>query len=1857
MINLGDINTVSMASSLDYASQNFVEKAFNTTAAAVVDVGTTIWNSIVPEATGMEVSTRKLLQDMGATGALAAYNNNKDVVQAMSFIGGMLIPGGAALKLARGVRAGLKGTSFLSPARQVEDLAKYESLIADGLKGTAEYKKVRNAMFLRSQANNLLDTAATELAIMGTFSAHPYMEDYMENPVKNFGISMAIGGGIGAGITGLISHAELKAVGGRVTTDALEQVRQNVKVFDVAYADTAATLSHLNLAASRLETMAKLPDYNGLTKQIATDMAQNMRVRMGELAASKMSPEMSTLSTEVKNAIASRFTDLRFLGTDKVKFYKPLNIGELNTAEGPKLGSMPIFKKRDLVKDEDQFVRNSFYSPEFDAFVDNKLNANLITTAADVNGPKAVDATLKRFSYKAVTNSFAKNFDLSRTGDVEMEYLAGLKYYSSLPTEKLAATELFATDYAAINGWLSAVNRRKASLQEVIQNPQSDPKALAKATEEYITLTNTKIKLYEDEKYKLVNMEEVTDIPTSSLDPINTVKPTHFEDVNADINTGKIKPLLVDRFDFASYKSEAQRFYDFVRTSEAKLGNNIRDDWHNVAPRKMEQYAKQYARDYSYSLSKYANPDAQLSPEAILFLARWIGGHAQDKEHFRNAMASARTLRRGLSNNTPEADAITNILNSPLVRQQKKALGAHADAKGNVYVKRGMTANPAGDTSVSSYTFNHDTAKMFAGGEGGVHTYKVNLDDVIGYLYKGESEWLIGASTRDVVDALPTGAAKILNPASTPVNKVKYSALDHQELAMQQLRIKGEAIYEAIKGGMKAEVAAIKFNTTPEMVQLAASNRSAFIDMANGDIPYAELNSRVNRWNTEEQVGEALSPARRIMHITANKQQIVGETGDILDMQRAALKQEAILDRRMKRAINNGDSAAAALISAKINTIDETYATINKLWVETSVLGSKSATAAAALKEVLNAGEYKALREGLAQFNNSKGGNPLFQSADMITSNMGEIGRLVTALGDKRVHVANQIEKAFIDPVASAFRTLYTNDAARTEFAIFDNLRLSNKGLIRYDPEARTFVTGTLDTTTGALKNPKPITDMTVKHDEVHRALQAIEKAANEVYETQTVVNRLSGKPRPGSIGIWMPYTNLKNKEYAFVLNTSNNTQKLLVADTYEGLQDLAKAYNAGPDEVIRFRTEISNERLALMQDDLEMVTTANVGMQKRGIGLAAPDLSPQRLSDIIEGFRDRFNAQTIAMVEYGSFDLMKKLDYLSAQAQKPLTDTNKTGFLRTVKQAQTKDTAADIKDILLGRNPAYRSELVQAFNKPVDTGIQFAIEAVGKAFQVARQGANLVKDGDTMDWDKYEAARKAMNIPDPYAAFNDAAKPLLLQRARNAGITDPNRVVRAGNEMASVLALKFGEIAQPLVNMLSLPILSTSTINRAIKAANIENANQMLNSNSLSIMYNGIRRMNSKDAVNVRLFQMADEEGLLEPILSEVDEVMKMSRFSTGAIANLEKALDSSFVKIMSKPSELAEGLVRKAAFGTGVELAKRIYGNAASDRQVLIYARDYMKQALGNYSTAQRPMMFQGSLGAAMGLFQTYMLTYAQNMYRHLDLKDYKGLGQTMLAQAGIFGVGSLPGFQQVSQAIGNHFSDENYDLYTGTYRAIGDDAASVLLYGLPSNLGPAVHTRGDVNPRIPTGFDTMVAPSMVGQVIGSMVEVGKSVLQQDGNAGQAFFEALSTQSVSRPVARLSELASGYSVTGPGNMIAGPEEVWSWQGILSRVMSTRPLSEAKVRESIHLDSYYGSLDREAKQAVLERMRTAIRANNLNDELMDELATSYLRTGTPQGFRQAVNQAFLENSNERLVDLHNRFGDSPLMLMVDDLD
>jgi hypothetical protein len=75
------------------------------------------------------------------------------------------------------------------------------------------------------------------------------------------------------------------------------------------------------------------------------------------------------------------------------------------------------------------------------------------------------------------------------------------------------------------------------------------------------------------------------------------------------------------------------------------------------------------------------------------------------------------------------------------------------------------------------------------------------------------------------------------------------------------------------------------------------------------------------------------------------------------------------------------------------------------------------------------------------------------------------------------------------------------------------------------------------------------------------------------------------------------------------------------------------------------------------------------------------------------------------------------------------------------------------------------------------------------------------------------------------------------------------------------------------------------------------------------------------------------------------------------------------------------------------GAVLAKRLYPEL-DDAGVTIFARDFMDRAMGNFHASQRPVFFQGTLGVALGLFQTYMLTFAQQAYRALELKNYKAL-----------------------------------------------------------------------------------------------------------------------------------------------------------------------------------------------------------------------------------------------------------------------
>jgi hypothetical protein len=468
-------------------------------------------------------------------------------------------------------------------------------------------------------------------------------------------------------------------------------------------------------------------------------------------------------------------------------------------------------------------------------------------------------------------------------------------------------------------------------------------------------------------------------------------------------------------------------------------------------------------------------------------------------------------------------------------------------------------------------------------------------------------------------------------------------------------------------------------------------------------------------------------------------------------------------------------------------------------------------------------------------------------------------------------------------------------------------------------------------------------------------------------------------------------------------------------------------------------------------------------------------------------------------------------------------------------------------------------------------------------------------------------------------------------------------------------------ELGQPLVNMLSLPVLTSAAVQRQFLPEYMgTKLSKNFHLSTTAAMYDGMRMMFNPEYRNIYR-TMGKDLGIMDPVVSEVSEMLAHTRsFNTDLMQKAENAMNGKLVEWLSWGADMSEKAVREVSFATGVSLAKKAYPGL-SDSGVMTFARNFVDTAVGNYTAAQRPTAFQGTLGVAMGLFQTYMVTLAQQMYRRFELRDYKSLAKIMLTQSSIFGVKGLPGFNLVSEQIGDKFSDANYDLTSGTYRAVGEDVGDLILYGLPSNLGPAVYTRGDFQPRIPnpvTGLQNLAAVNILGSAYDSAKTLMKATSELgDEGATKAFMEALSVQSISRPVARLSEFATGYAVTRQGNLIAGPEEIYSAQGIAARIFATRGLREAKAREAQYTDKLYGQIDRDQRQEAIKILANHTRSGTLTPEILERVQEKYMRTGSPSGWYSALDKVRTDTDSPGVSAVRNHLStNSPSALMISDI-
>lgn len=920
------------------------------------------------------------------------------------------------------------------------------------------------------------------------------------------------------------------------------------------------------------------------------------------------------------------------------------------------------------------------------------------------------------------------------------------------------------------------------------------------------------------------------------------------------------------------------------------------------------------------------------------------------------------------------------------------------------------------------------------------------------------------------------------------------------------------------------------------------------------------------------------------------------------------------------------------------------------------------------------------IRSKLSITGNEFMGTRFFTSADHALRSMEEIGPIATQLGKDGNEIHLRAVEKFFSPVRDELLALARDKTALTEFNILDHLNAKLKGPRKYEdgsiwhvdpdmPKITKFdpVSGKDIEVPNWIRAQWQGEDFVAQSDTVKNIYEWMANSGRELYNQAETLRSIPGIGMFKDLGFWMPSANLKDKYIAYVINLSDQTTTLLYAKSAEGLQDVIRTYKTQPGvnigvthNIVERGTDQKLYNILQGRHDPMFMASADIGMLHSGASASATvGASTERLVDVINAYEHQLNYNIKSMMELQLSDVFEHLHQTSSYLQSSVFGQPAASGIFKKRE---KDSASVLMRTILGKSTVDESYLWRGTNQIYGALLEKALGTISDVMApILNAGKGIFKKSPTTaDYKAYMDELASRGVPNPYEVFTKYEDQLRMYAKDVGAITEPlaPRITVLMNTMAATTLLKVGELGQAYVNAISLPILMTSEISSKLPS-------QFMNAHltgrpELGVVKTIFEGWRYKGLPNDKAVQKAKDLGLFRSVTSEADDLFRLARsVDPGVLSRTEDLLRSRTVEMLSAASTWSESFVREKAFMTGLHIARSNYTGLTDDAAV-IFARDFMERVIGNYSAAQRPTMFQGTFGVAMGLFQTYMVTMAQSMFRHLEKGEFKALAKTMLAQSGIFGAKSLPGFNMVSAMIGDHFSDDNVDPITGTFRALNDTVAQGIIYGIPSNLPPAISIRGELQPRIPdptAGINAIPAVNLTSQVYEAMRHVAKSIFSVDKTAGQGIMEALSMQSLSRPVARLSELTTGYSVTRKGNVVATPEEVWTWNSAVARVFSTRPIQEVRARDAIHLNTLYGSMDREDRQEVTQQLKTHLRAGTLNHEIVASLAEKYLRTGTPTGWNSAVNTALAQTALPINTTIRNYLApNSPTITLIDNM-
>lgn len=293
--------------------------------------------------------------------------------------------------------------------------------------------------------------------------------------------------------------------------------------------------------------------------------------------------------------------------------------------------------------------------------------------------------------------------------------------------------------------------------------------------------------------------------------------------------------------------------------------------------------------------------------------------------------------------------------------------------------------------------------------------------------------------------------------------------------------------------------------------------------------------------------------------------------------------------------------------------------------------------------------------------------------------------------------------------------------------------------------------------------------------------------------------------------------------------------------------------------------------------------------------------------------------------------------------------------------------------------------------------------------------------------------------------------------------------------------------------------------------------------------------------------------------------------------------------------------------------------------------YINTFVNRTQGNIQASQRPLMFQGAVGQAIGLFQTYQFNMIQQLFRHVAEGGKKDAAMLLGLQGTMYGMNGLPGFNYLNtHIVGTMSGNANHvDAYSTTYGIAGKSVGDLLLYGLPSNLLRAnLYSRGDINPRhvtivpvnpvdIPFVNATMKMYDNTADMIGRMAN--------GGSVWQSLLQGIEHNGLSRPLAGLAQVAQSithegkvFSTTGKGS-ISGGNDLLSW-ATATRLAGGKPFNDAVANDATFRIAVYQAKDRERMMNLSKAIKVSgIAGGEISVDQVTTFAEKYASAGGQQ--------------------------------------